>query len=284
MRAKHVGAVLILTGALAVPVTAAGAVDGAKPAITWLDDYGATLKQARRDARPIMIEFYTSWCLYCDKLERETFGDPRVAGLAKDFVCAKLDAEVQKAAALRYSPEGYPTVVFAAPNGDEIVKVSGFRPADPFFAVMKVVRDRGPRISELLTAIEKDSKDFAAREALGTIYLDLGLADRAEEHLSVALKSAPRPSGSEAGESDQARIQFLLARAAAAATEYGKAARLLRKLIDANPASPRAPAYYLELGLAYEGAGKEEKAKETFTKLAALFPASPEAATAAQAR
>ena len=63
--------------------------------IVWLDDYKAALNRAREVNRPIMVEFYTSWCLYCGKLEKQTLGDPRVVELADEFVCARLDADVR---------------------------------------------------------------------------------------------------------------------------------------------------------------------------------------------
>lgn len=269
--------VLFLLALLLAPWAApCGAGESARPGIAWLDDYGKTLAAAQKDNRPVMIEFYTSWCLYCGKLEKETFGNPEVVSLAKEFVCAKLDADVQKTAAARYEPEGYPTVVFASPKGEEILKVSGFREAGPFLTVMKAVHEQGPRINEYLARIDKSSKDIEAQEGLGRIYLDLGLAEPAEEHLAAALKARPSNVAKDGEESDEARIQFLLGRSAAAGKDYARAAKIFQKLIDAHPRSPKAPAYYLELGRADAAAGKGARAKETFAKLARLYPEAPE--------
>jgi thiol:disulfide interchange protein DsbD len=271
---------LLLASLLLAAFTLAAAAEEAKPAIAWLDDFGAALEKAKKENRPIFLDFYTTWCLYCGKLEKETFGDPRVSGLAREFVCVRLDADVHKGVAARYQPEGFPTVILAAPTGDELFRVSGFRNADQFYTVLKAVKDHGAKMSEDLGRIDKDPKDFAAQEDLGKIYLDLGLAEKAQEHLQAALKSVPGGQAGDGGESDEARIQFLLARAAITGNDYGKASKLLQKLIDANPNGSKLPQYYLEMGRALKAAGKTKKAEEAFATLSRQFPDSPEAEAA----
>lgn len=249
------------------PVSA-GSGDGG---IVWLDDYKAALDRAKELDRPVMVEFWTSWCLYCGKLEKQTLGDPRVVELAQKFVCARIDADVQKAAAARYQPPGYPTVVFATPTGAEIVKISGFREADPFLTVMRAVHERGAELSALMATLEDEPRNFEARAAVGEIYLDLGLADKASDHLKAAMKSKNMEPA------DEARIQFLLCRAAVADENYRQAVKVLRQLIEADPSGSETSRYYLELARAYAAAGKDDKSKETYAELARLFPESPEA-------
>lgn len=259
--------------ALTCPALFAGGDSG----ITWLDDYKTTLDRAKEQNRLVMVEFYTSWCLYCGKMEKDTLGDERVVKMAADFVCARLDADVQKAAATRYEPEGFPTVVFATSSGEEIVRVSGFREADPFVTVMKTVSERGHEIARHMQTLESEPKNFEAREALASIFLDLGLGGRAVEHLNVALKSKSLDADREK------QLTFQLGRAAAADEDYRKAVKILRKLIDSDPTGENAPRYYLELGRVYQAYGKEDKATEIFTLITERFPGTPEAEAAAEA-
>jgi thioredoxin 1 len=275
---KSCRTLLVLGAALlaAAPIAAAES----KPGIAWLDDWGKALAAAKADHRPILLEFYTSWCLYCGKLEKETFADARVVGLAKEFVCVRLDADVAKGVAARYSPEGFPTIIIAAPNGEEIVHISGFRDAATIHAVLRVMTEQGPKISDWIARIDGNPKDLEAREALGRTYLDLGVADKAEEHLQAALKAKPSNEPGKDGESAEARIQFLLGRAYAAGDDYARAIKLFDKLIAANPGSARLPAYWLELAKAYVAEEKADKAKEAVAALESGFPGSPEAEAA----
>jgi tetratricopeptide (TPR) repeat protein len=268
---KRISRVFVLLSIAAVLAVHAGGAGEGK--ISFLDDWGATLNRAKSEDRLVMVEFYTSWCVFCGKFEKETLGDPRVLEMSKEFVCARLDADVQKAAATRYQPEGYPTVVFATPGGEEIVRVSGFREADPFVTVMRTVRERGREISDHMKTLEDNPKDFAAREALGSIYLDLGLGDKAVEHLRAAMKAKNLEQG------DRNRLQFHMGRAAAAEDDYRKAIKILQKLLDSDPDGENAPTYLAELARTYESSGKDKKARELFDEIARRFPESTEART-----
>lgn len=276
MKARRISLAVAAALLAAAPLAAAES----KPGITWLDDWGKALSAAKAAERPILLEFYTSWCLYCGKLEKETFADTRVVGLAKEFVCVRLDADVAKGVAARYSPEGFPTIIIAAPNGDEIVHISGFRDAATIHTVLRVMSERGPKISEWIARVEKNPKDVEAREALGRAYLDLGVPDKAEEHLQAALKAKPSTEPREGGESDEARIQFLLGRAYGAGDDYARAIKVFDRLIAANPGSARLPAYWLELARAYVAEEKADKAREVIARLESGYPGSPEAEAA----
>lgn len=270
LNCKHLLIVLLL-GALASPGYAAG--EGTAE-MEWLEDYGSTLKQAKKNDQLILIDFYTSWCTFCKTLDKEVFGNPEVVAMVRDFACAKLDAEVQKAASSRYRPEGFPTILFATSSGEEILRVSGYRPPDEMFTVIEKIAAAGPRIAENLARVKKDKKDLAALETLGTAYLDLGVPDKATQHLTRALKVAAKASKDAipGGESTEARILFLLGRAALAEEDYRKASQTLQKLLDGHPASPRREEYFLELEKVYQAWGKTDLAESTRAQRLQLFP------------
>lgn len=264
-------------GVLGASVLPTAAADGGKPGIVWMDDFGAAMEKAGKENRPLLVDFYTDWCLYCGKLEKETLSDPRIVGLSKEFVCVRLDAEVHKGVAARYSPQGFPTIILATPTGDELLRVSGFRDADSFHKVLKATHDKAPQMTEDLARIKKDSGDFAAREDLGNIYLDLGLADPAVDQLRAALKAVPRVPAQAGRESDAERIEARLGRAQLLAKDYGAAAKTFVKLVDANPGAPHAPDWLLELARTYAASGKTKKVNEVATRIERDFPGSPQA-------
>ena len=263
----------ILCAAIAALLVVPAALAADQVAVAWLEDWGAALKEAKQENRLLMVDFYTSWCLFCKNLDRESFVDPRIVELSKDFVCTKLDADVVKAATLRYHPEGYPTIIFASPTGDEIVRVSGYRTPDQIYAVMKTVHDSGPKIAESLAQLDKNRRDFAAHEELGRIYLELGLGAEAAEHLAQALKYLPQDEKAVAGEGEPAdsRLQLMLAKAQAADEDCKKAAKTLEKLIGASAAAPYVEPYYVELEKIYTTCEKRDLAAATRVKRERLF-------------
>ncbi|MBP7148800.1 MAG: thioredoxin family protein [Acidobacteria bacterium] len=263
----------MLCAAIAALLVAPAALAADSAAIVWLEDWGAALKQAKQENRLLMVDFYTSWCLFCKNLERESFVDPRIVELSKDFVCTKLDADVVKAATMRYRPEGYPTIIFASATGDEIVRVSGYRTPDQIFTVMKTVRDSGPKIAENLARLDKDRKDVAAHEELGRIYLELGLGSEATEHLAQALKYLPAADKAAGGDAEPAgaRLQLMLARAQAADEDCKKATKTLEKLVAESATAPYAEPYYAELEKVYTACEKQDLAAATHAKREQLF-------------
>lgn len=243
--------------------------------IDWYEDYGKLLKAARAEDRIILIDFYTAWCTFCKTLDKESFTDPEIVALASDFACAKLDADVQKAAASRYSPEGYPTLIFATPRGEEILRVSGYRKPNEIYSVFKKVHEVGPRISEQFALLEKNRKDLEARETLGRLYLEIGAAEAAREHLGKALKLAAKAGGAHrpGTECDVARILFLQAQAEAEEEDYNRASRTLEELLEDHRGSPRRGAYLTRLEEVYEAWGKTDLAETARSERLSLEPA-----------
>lgn len=250
--------------------------------ISWLNNYSSALEEAEKSNRLMVIAFYTAWCLYCKKLDQDVFTDPRIIDLSKEFIFTKLDAEIQKAATIKYRPEGYPTIILSTPTGEEILRISGYRDANQFLAVLDVVHDHGFEISNLLSRIDQNSKDCIAHESLGKIYLQIGLFEKAQYHLNRALKTLPVSSciKDETVESDEERILFTLSQAALADRNFRKASKTLQKLIAKNLSCDCLRTYYLELGRVYTSWGKSKKANKVLEKLVELYPESEEARVA----
>jgi len=134
------GAVLAaLSLALSTPVEAKPAKSTSKAAksITWKSSFQAALKEAKRTRKPIMVDFYTTWCGPCKMLDMYTYTHPKVIAESRKWVSVKIDAEQQEALAQRYGVTGFPTVLFLKPNGQPAVRTSGFYPPDIMLKAMK---------------------------------------------------------------------------------------------------------------------------------------------------
>jgi thioredoxin-related protein len=133
--------------------TAPGTVQERKPQIQWLD-FDDGLAKARSTGKPVMIDFYTDWCVYCKKLDRETLRDPEVAKtLESGFIAIRLDAENGKA---RLSYRGrsfsyaefsrffgvtsFPSIAFLNDKGEPITMLPGFVPAPQFSVFLNYIR------------------------------------------------------------------------------------------------------------------------------------------------
>jgi thiol:disulfide interchange protein len=114
--------------------------------LTWHNDLTKSLGAAGRNNKLVLIDFYTDWCGWCKKLDRDTYTDPNVISfLNDDFVCVKLDAEdggQGQAAAKKYAVRGFPAIIVLEPSGKLVGAFYGYKNAQDFPAAVKELTGR----------------------------------------------------------------------------------------------------------------------------------------------
>lgn len=100
-------------------------------------DFSAALRRAKKENRLVMVDFYTDWCGWCKKLDKETYGDARVAEALRDVISIKVNAEKGgEAVAEQYRVRGFPTVIFVSASGEVVRKVEGYVGADEMLKIV----------------------------------------------------------------------------------------------------------------------------------------------------
>jgi len=115
------------------------------PGVTWKPYAEETLNEAQNLKRPVIIDFYATWCTPCRELEEVTFHQPDVVRLAeKNFTMVKVDVTkggnpYYEELLRKYSVKGGPTIVFLDADGKERtdLRLVDFLPADKFLIRMR---------------------------------------------------------------------------------------------------------------------------------------------------
>jgi thioredoxin-related protein len=128
----------------------------ADKSLQWLK-YDVALEKAKKENKPVMVFFTTSWCTYCKKMKKYTFTDDGVYSLmSEDFILAVVDGDskykvkvtdkagkaseiTEKQLSQAFGIRGFPTTVFLKANGTTIAPIPGFWPADRFFLALKFI-------------------------------------------------------------------------------------------------------------------------------------------------
>jgi thioredoxin-like negative regulator of GroEL len=115
-----------------------------KEGIAWASSFEAAIEEAQIEGRVIMVDFYTSWCGWCRRLDADTYSHPDVIARSRRIVCVKVDAEARKDLAVRYAVRAYPMIAFLSGDGTLIDAVRGYMPPDKFAPVLdRHIENRG---------------------------------------------------------------------------------------------------------------------------------------------
>lgn len=111
-------------------------VAAAPPAVSW-QAFEAGMALARQRGKPVFIDFSTSWCGWCRRLDRDVFTDPAVISVSRQFVCIKVAADGRRDLVRRYGVRGYPTAVMLDASGREVHRIVGYKPARQYILEMQ---------------------------------------------------------------------------------------------------------------------------------------------------
>ena len=117
------------------------------PGVTWKQYTEETIKEAQELNKPVIIDFYATWCTPCRELEEVTFHQPDVVRLAEnDFIMVKVDVTkggnpYNEELLKKYDIKGVPTIVFLDVDGKERkdLRLVDFLPAEQFLIRMRDV-------------------------------------------------------------------------------------------------------------------------------------------------
>jgi len=124
----------------------AAAAPCATPAVDWQPWSDSVFERARAQNRFVLLDLEAVWCHWCHVMERETYHDPAVVKLIeRHYIAVKVDQDARPDLSRRYEDYGWPATIIFGPDGKEIVKRSGYIPANHFAKLLQaIVADPSP--------------------------------------------------------------------------------------------------------------------------------------------
>jgi thioredoxin-related protein len=193
------------------------------PSTVWFKgDLEAAQAEAGRRDTVVMIEFYAEWCNWCRRLEADTFSAPTIRRKLEQIVPLRRDAEKDGAdLAARFGVDSYPTMIFLDPAGNEMDRIIGYLPPEPFLERVERIRT-GDTFLACLRQLKENPGDIDAIErSVG------GLLERSDPEGAISRIEAFHQA---TGGSELALCRKLMftARSELHARVYQRAAKLYR--------------------------------------------------------
>ena len=145
--------------------------------VDWYPWGAEAFRRARQLDRPILLDVGAVWCSTCERMDRESYTRPEIAGFINaNFVAVKLDydarpaltAKLERAHALKNFPAGIPLTGVLTPCGKLYLGGTYFPPRatddQPGFA--ETLRQAADLYRTQRAQIEQDGFDLKLKEEL----------------------------------------------------------------------------------------------------------------------
>jgi thiol-disulfide isomerase/thioredoxin len=149
------------------------------------------IEKAKSENKMLLIDFYGVWCPPCNYLDEEVFSKPQFKAFSKDFVFLKMDADDPISFELKsqFNVKGYPTIVLANNNLEEVNRIVGSRSPEAFFSELrKTLKYKGISLAKRIAEAQGLKKPEYAFD-LAEMYQSLEDHQRAMHFFILAMKN-----------------------------------------------------------------------------------------------
>lgn len=237
--------------------------------ITWLTDLEQAKTLSRQTGKPILYDFTAAWCGPCRRMDRDFWPKAEVAALVKDFICVKVNFDLEKNFAARYGVNAIPNVVFTDPWGRGLLGQRGFGAGTEAEILGKIkflpkdfssIRDAGNKL-------EADDKNLDSLHQFAAFYQERKIYWMGNEYYKRLIKV----------EADAAKRENVLLNIAfnyIRLDEPGDAIDTFENLQKEYPKSPQNETFLYGLTLANAKKSRHQNANKFLLELKQKFPAS----------
>ena len=122
----------------------------------WYHDWDAGLEAARKENKPVLVDFFADWCKWCYVMDEKTFSDPEIKKkFASDWITVRLDTQdtettgtfkgktlVYRQIAGEFGVTGLPSYLFIDRNGEPVLVdgniaiIPGYIPKEYFSIIL----------------------------------------------------------------------------------------------------------------------------------------------------
>lgn len=240
--------------------------------INWQKDYKAALAVSRETGKPILIDFWATWCQPCAVMDEKFWTRADVVEAVKSFVPLKVDYDAQRDLAKQFIVRGLPYIAFSDPFGNFITYRKGFGTfnADDLKQIFREIPKDFAVLNKAFKTLELKKDDGAALLEIADYYAANKMPVAGVKYYELAYRTSDVKRDALKRETVAAKIgeQF------SAAGSFYQAAYAFEDYLKFFPDGANKESVYAGLTDVYIYLGKIDEAEKRLAKLKAEFPAS----------
>lgn len=243
---------------------------GSADNIPWLDNYSNALAAAKQTSRPIFIDCFAEWCVWCHRLDEEVYTDPQFVKFLQGFVPLRINVEDHAGGtklATHFAVDSLPSLLITDSNGKLLNRIGSFLKSRELISEINEVQD-------LLQKEKLNPLDWATVQALAEEYLFRDMNYEAEIRFQRILEA------SGVSDSQKESAYFSLALAHYYQGKKSEALITLNRYLDTYTEGNSAEDVLLLLSQIYIEMDEKDKARAALQQFIAKFPDSDNAVRA----
>ena len=121
----------------------------------WYHDWDEGIAAGRAEMKPILVDFYASWCHWCRKMDETTFSARPIKDIfASDWITIKVNTEdrekegtfqdktfTYRELAGAFGIQGLPSILFIDKDGEPVTIIPGFMSEDKLRIVLEYMKN-----------------------------------------------------------------------------------------------------------------------------------------------
>ncbi|MFZ0429439.1 MAG: thioredoxin domain-containing protein [Acidobacteriota bacterium] len=252
---------------------------GLARSLDWESSFSQGMVRAKQEWKPVLVDFWASWCGPCQRMDREVYTDSHFRELSDGFVLIEVDVDRFMSTQARYHVTSLPTLLFLDPFGLEIARREGFTRAKDLATIMEAIPADFSSLADVAPLLTPDSRTFTGLFSLAEFYRTQGLLSLSSRHFSEAIDLADSSVSHDLLELAHGKIGLN----ELASGDRKAAEKTFRRRLEKCPGCPMTPMLLMGLGKTYFEMKKPSKAKQLFEQLVRDYPNSEYAVVARQA-
>ncbi len=109
--------------------------------VRWLSSAAEAARLAKESGKPILVYVRSENCAYCDKLQEDTWQNPRTQALVmREMIPLKLTLENNPDAIEAMKVKGFPSTILFTPDRQYLVRIDGYVTPEEFMNRISKVR------------------------------------------------------------------------------------------------------------------------------------------------